>query len=323
MTQAARRCRLSGRRTAYSESVTWPAQAAAGILLDRMLGEPPAAIHPVAWFGRLMTLAERAEYRDSHRAGITHAILGTAIGMAGGIALRSTVAATALAVAGRSLGETALEIGTALNLGDLAAARSMLPAMVGRDPSGLTAPEICRAVVESVAENTVDAVVAPVFWAACCGAPGALGYRAINTLDSMVGHRSARYQRYGWASARLDDVANYLPARLTAVLVAAVRPHRAAAIWRAIRDQAPAHPSPNAGIAEAAFAAALAVRLGGTNRYDDRVENRAALGAGPLPAAADIPRAVELSGEVSLLLATLLAAASARTMACQSTGKRT
>lgn len=323
MTQAARSGRLSGRLTAHPESVPWPAQAAAGILLDRVLGEPPAAVHPVAWFGRLMALAERAEYRDSHRAGITHAILGTAVGVAGGIALRSTAAATALAVAGRSLGDTALDIGAALNRGDLAAARSMLPAMAGRDPSRLAAPEICRAVVESVAENTVDAVVAPAFWAACCGAPGALGYRAVNTLDSMVGHRSARYKRYGWASARLDDVANYFPARLTAVLVAAVRPRRAAAIWRAVRDQAPAHPSPNAGIAEAAFASALAVRLGGTNRYDGRVENRAALGVGPLPTAADIPRAVRLSGEVSLLLAILLTAASAGTMARKSTGKRT
>jgi adenosylcobinamide-phosphate synthase len=286
-----------------------PAQAAAGILIDRAFGEPPAAMHPVAWFGRAMTLTERAAYRDSSVAGAAHAIIGTMLGVAGGVALRSSVAATALAVAGRSLGDTALDIGAALDSGDVTVARAKLPALVGRDPSTLGGPEIARAVVESVAENTVDAVVAPAFWAACCGAPGALGYRAVNTLDAMVGHRSARYQRYGWASARLDDVANYLPARLTAALVAVARPRHAAAICKAIRTQAAAHPSPNAGVAEAAFAVALGVQLGGMNRYGDRVENRPALGAGRLPTAADITRAVRLSADVSLLLVTLLAAA--------------
>lgn len=314
---------------AAGEPVPWPAQAAAGILIDMFAGEPPTSIHPVALFGRMMTLAERAEYADSYRAGVMHAVIGVAAGVAAGTALRSTMAATALAVAGRSLGDTALEIGAAVEHGELTAARAMLPAMVGRDPSGLSVPEICRAVVESVAENTVDAVVAPAFWAASCGAAGALGYRAVNTLDSMVGHHSPRYERYGWASARLDDVANYVPARLTAFLVAAVRPRRAAAIWGAVRRQAPAHPSPNAGIAEAAFAAALGVRLGGMNSYDGRVENRPALGAGRPPAPADIPRAVVLSGEVGLLLAAMLtaaattrSAASARRTCRQPTGKR-
>ena len=163
--------------------------------------------------------------------------------------------------------------------------------------------------VESVAENTVDALVAPAFWAAVCGAPGALGYRAVNTLDAMVGHRSTRYLAYGWASARLDDVANYLPARLTAALVAGVRPGRAAAVWRAVRSQAPAHPSPNAGVAEAAFAAALGVRLGGRNRYGDRVEHRPWLGQGRPAARADIRPAVRLSDDVSWLLTVILATA--------------
>jgi len=285
-----------------------PAQAAAGILIDLAAGEPPAAMHPVAWFGHAMTLTERLGYRDNRAAGTAHAILGTALGVAGGTALRSTAAATALAVAGRSLGDTALDIGAALDRGELTAARAKLPALVGRDPSELSGPEVARAVVESVAENTVDAVVAPAFWAACCGAPGALGYRAVNTLDAMVGHRSARYNRYGWASARLDDVAGYLPARLTAALVGVARPRRAVAIWQVIRTQAPGHPSPNAGVAEAAFAAALGLQLGGRNRYEGRVEDRPALGTGRTPAAADIARAVRLSVDVSLLLAGLLAA---------------
>jgi adenosylcobinamide-phosphate synthase len=295
---------MLARRILASQS----AQAAAGILIDRAAGEPPAAMHPVAWFGHAMTLTERLGYRDSRAAGTAHAILGTALGMAGGVALRSTAAATALAVAGRSLGDTALAIGAALDRGELTAARAKLPALVGRDPSALSGQEVARAVVESVAENTVDAVVAPAFWAACCGAPGALAYRAVNTLDAMVGHRSARYYRYGWASARLDDVAAYLPARLTAALVGVARPRCAGAIWLAIRTQASAHPSPNAGVAEAAFAVALGLRLGGRNRYDGRVEDRPALGTGRPPAAPDIARAVRLSADVSLLLAGLLAA---------------
>jgi len=196
-----------------------------------------------------------------------------------------------------------------LGRGQIEAARAALPGLVGRDPTGLDAGEIARAVVESVAENTVDAIVAPALWAALAGAPGALGYRAVNTLDAMVGHRSARYLRYGWASARLDDAANYLPARVTAALVVAVRPGAAAAVWRAVRIQAPAHPSPNSGVAEAAFAAALGLRLGGSNRYSDRTEVRAALGSGRAPTAADIPAAVRLSRDVSLALVGLLAGA--------------
>jgi adenosylcobinamide-phosphate synthase len=299
-----------------------PAQAAAGILIDRAAGEPPASVHPVAWFGRAMTAVERVGYRDSRTAGIGHAILGSTIGLTSGAALGSTLAATAIAVAGRSLRETALDIGAALDRGDLAAARAKLPALVGRDPSTLGGPDVARAVVESVAENTVDAIVAPAFWAACCGAPGALGYRAVNTLDSMVGHRSARYERYGWASARLDDVAGYLPARVTAALVTVARPRSAQAIWRAIRTQAVEHPSPNAGVGEAAFAAALGLRLGGISSYGGRVENRPALGAGRPAATADIPRAVRLSADVSVLLAALLAAVGATETAAASGGRR-
>jgi adenosylcobinamide-phosphate synthase len=290
-------------------AAAWPAAAALGLLLDRALGEPPAPLHPVGWFGRAMTLAERADYRDSRAAGALHAGLGVLLGAGAGACLRSAALTTWLAAAGRCLGESALTVACALDRGDLEAARAALPALVGRDPTGLDENEIARAVVESVAENTVDALVAPAFWAAVCGAPGALGYRAVNTLDAMVGHRSTRYLAYGWASARLDDVANYLPARLTAALVVGVRPGRAAAVWRAVRSQAPAHPSPNAGVAEAAFAAALGVRLGGRNRYGDRVEHRPWLGQGRPAARADIRPAVQLSDDVSWLLTVILATA--------------
>jgi adenosylcobinamide-phosphate synthase len=148
-----------------------------------------------------------------------------------------------------------------------------------------------------------------VLWAVAAGAPGALGYRALNTLDAMVGHRSPRYERYGWASARLDDLANWVPARVTAVLVAAARPRSTRSVAHAVRHQAPAHPSPNAGVAEAAFAAALGLRLGGTNRYGGRVEHRPALGQGRPAVPADISRAVRLSLDVGVMLGTSLATA--------------
>jgi adenosylcobinamide-phosphate synthase len=289
--------------------LAWPTAAALGLLLDRAFGEPPAPLHPVGWFGQAMLVAERAGYRDSRAAGGMHALTGVLVGAGAGALVRSAALSTGLAVAGRSLGESALTVGRALDRGDLGAARAALPALVGRDPAGLDEAEMARAVVESVAENTVDAVVAPAFWAAVCGAPGALGYRAVNTMDAMVGHRSARYRAYGWASARLDDAANYLPARLTAALVAAVRPGSATEIWRAVRNQAPAHPSPNAGVAEAAFAAALGLRLGGCNRYGDRIEHRAWLGQGRPAARSDIGPAVRLSSDVSWLLTATLAAA--------------
>jgi adenosylcobinamide-phosphate synthase len=284
--------------------------AAIGVLADRAFGEPPFTPHPVAAFGRGMRAVERWWYRDAKTAGSIHAAIGVAAGAATGLALRSTAAATYLAVAGRALGESAVEVSEALEAGDVERARHLLPALVGRDPTDLDEKEIARAVVESVAENTVDAIVAPALWGAVAGAPGALGYRAVNTLDAMVGHRSPRYQRYGWASARLDDVAGWVPARVTAMLVAAARPASAGEVWRTVRRDAGTHPSPNSGVAESAFAAALGLRLGGTNRYGTppRVELRPTLGTGRPPEPADIAAAVELSRDVTLLLAALLAA---------------
>ncbi|MHB1931314.1 MAG: adenosylcobinamide-phosphate synthase CbiB, partial [Acidimicrobiales bacterium] len=214
-----------------------------------------------------------------------------------------------VAAAGHGLRAAAGDVADALAAGDLAGARTKVRALVGRDTAELGEAEIARAVVESVAENTVDAVVAPALAGAIGGAAGAFAYRAINTLDSTVGHRSPRYLRYGWASARLDDLANWVPARVTAALVVAVRPGSAAAVWRAIREDAPAHPSPNAGVAEAAFAAALGLSLGGTNRYGGRVEHRGGLGRGRPAAAGDVAGANRLSRDVTVALAALLAVA--------------
>ncbi|WP_181806848.1 CobD/CbiB family cobalamin biosynthesis protein, partial [Streptomyces shenzhenensis] len=169
------------------------------------------------------------------------------------------------------------------------------------DPQALDADGIARAVVESVAENTSDAVVGALVWGAVGGVPGLLGFRAVNTLDAMVGHKSARYRRYGWASARLDDVAGWPGARLTAVLAAVSGgdPEGAVRAWRA---DAAKHPSPNAGPVEASFAGALGVRLGGTLSYGGRVEHRPVLnGEGRAVEVGDIDRAVRLSRRVGWL----------------------
>jgi adenosylcobinamide-phosphate synthase len=320
---------MSGRRVAG-------AAVTAGIAADWLLGEPPAACHPVAAFGQAMLWLEDRWYADSRWRGVLHAASGTALAVAVGsilsaavrgerpggasfgsrttvsgprpVAGRSAVAlaiATYVTVAGRALGAAANQVAAALEAGDLDAARSRLPALVGRDPAGFDTSEVARAVVESVAENTVDAIVAPALWAALAGPAGALAYRALNTLDAMVGDPSPRYTRFGWASARADDVAGWLPARLTAALVVVVRPRAARSVIAAVAQQAPAHPSPNAGVAEAAFAGALGVRLGGINRYGTRREERAPLGWGATPRPADIARAVRLSRDVTAASALL------------------
>lgn len=279
---------------------------ATALLLDRALGEPPVEPHPVALFGTAMKATERALYEDARAAGVLHATVGLALGAGAGVLLRSSALAAYLAVAGRALGEAADDVAVPLALGDVDGARARLPALVGRDPSRLDAAEIARAAVESVAENTTDAIVAPAWWGVVAGAPGALGYRAVNTMDAMVGHHSIRYEHYGWASARLDDWANAIPARLTVALVVLARPRFAREIWRAVRDDAPHHPSPNAGLAEAAFAAALGLELGGTNTYGETVEVRARLGRGRPPEVGDIVAAVCLADDVQVLLAVVL-----------------
>jgi len=285
-----------------------PLGAALGLVVDRVLGEPPDHVHPVAAFGRLMGRVEQRVYRDDARAGVAYAGAGTAIGLGVGALTHSTTAAVAAMSAGRMLRVTARSIAGHLCGGDLVTARAALPALVGRETSTLDESGVAAAVIESVAENTVDAVVAPALWGAALGAPGAVGYRAVNTMDAMVGHRSCRYRRFGWASARLDDVASFLPARVTAGLVCVAAPRRIDAVRRAVHDDAPEHPSPNAGVAEAAFAAALDLELGGTLRYGDRIEDRPRLGTGRRPEARDIERAVQLADRVEIVLVGALAA---------------
>jgi adenosylcobinamide-phosphate synthase len=283
--------------------------AAAALLADRFLGEPALSPHPVAVLGGALRGIERVLYADQRAAGVAHAAAGVAIGAGAGALLGSTVLSCYLAVDGRGLVEAAGTVDAALLAGDIQRARMLLPALAGRDPDRLDEAEIARAAVESVAENTVDAITAPALWAAVAGASGAVAYRSINTMDAMVGRRDTRYERYGWAAARLDDAAAWLPARLTAVLVAACRPAAARRVLTVVRRDAAAHPSPNAGVAEAAFAAALGLRLGGVNDYQGRPHVIAPLGDGRGAARDDIARAVRLSRDVAFALAGLLAAA--------------
>jgi adenosylcobinamide-phosphate synthase len=284
-----------------------------GTALDALVPDPRRG-HPVAIFGAAAAALERRCYADSRMRGVafTAACVGAAIAL--GAVLPGTTLTTAVAtwsvLGSRSLRREAGHVQEHLSRGDLAAARQQVTHLVGRDPESLDADGIARATVESVAENTSDAIVAPLFWGALAGVPGLLGYRAVNTLDAMVGHRTPRYGSFGWAAARLDDIANLVPARLTAALVALVSGRPVPALRIAVRD-GHRHPSPNAGYAEAAFAGALGLRLGGRNVYLGRSEHRPELGDGTLPGRDDIPRATRLCAAVTIAAA-LTAAAIAR-----------
>jgi len=209
--------------------------------------------------------------------------------------------ATWAVLGGRSLVGEGLVMQRLLEEGDLPGARDRLSHLCARDATGLPAVEMARASVESLAENTSDAVVGPLLWGAVAGVPGLLGYRAVNTLDAMVGYRSERYLRFGWASARLDDLLNLIPARVAAALTVAAAPVVGgswAEAWRIWRRDGFRHPSPNAGPVEAASAGALGVTIGGSNIYDGSPEDRGTLGDGPAVVAADLARAVRLSQAV-------------------------
>ncbi|MEO3977052.1 cobalamin biosynthesis protein [Streptomyces sp. CAU 1734] len=286
--------------------------ATAGLIGDLLLGDPRRG-HPVAAFGRAAGAVEQALWRDHRGWGALHtavcaggtvaaaALLARGVRRSPALSAALTAGTTWTVLGGTSLAREARTIGAALTAGDVTAARARLPHLCGRDPQSLDERGIARAVVESVAENTSDAVVGALVWGTLAGVPGLAGFRAVNTLDAMVGHKSPRYRRFGWASARLDDVVGWPGARLTAGLavLAGGDPVRAVRAWRA---DAHRHPSPNAGPVEAAFAGALGVRLGGTLAYGGRVEHRPVLhGEGRPVEAADIERAVRLSRRVSVL----------------------
>lgn len=300
---------------------------ALGYAADAVLGDPRHG-HPVALFGAVAARLERVTWADRRDAGAVHVgllvagVVGTTAATRRLVASRPvaeallTAVATWVALGGTSLRREGAHMHALLAAEDLAAARDRLSHLCGRDPSALDGPALARATVESLAENTSDAVVAPLVWGALAGAPGILGHRALNTLDAMIGYRTTRYRRFGWAAARLDDLANLLPARLTALLTVLFAPvvdgdrRTARATWR--RD-AGGHPSPNAGPVEAAMAGALAVRLGGTsNTYGDHVDARPAMGPARPVTVDDVARVARLGrvvGVAALAVAATLAVA--------------
>jgi adenosylcobinamide-phosphate synthase len=296
--------------------------------VDALLGWPSwlfARIgHPVTWVGWLIGAIDATWNRASDRplwrraAGVAGAVVVIAFSVALGWIVQSAllsgwvqiVLIGILAwplVALRSLHDHVAAVATPLLAGDIASARAAVSRIVGRDPAALDEAGIARAAIESLAENTSDGIVAPVFWGALFGLPGILGYKAINTLDSMIGHRSERHEAFGWAAARIDDVANFIPARLTGFLFVLLAPRRSEALSCMTRD-ARRHRSPNAGWPEAAMAGALGVRLSGPRIYHGSITNEPWLNEGARdPLAADIGEGLTVYRRAMLVLAGVLA----------------
>ncbi|NNN12812.1 MAG: cobalamin biosynthesis protein CobD [Acidimicrobiaceae bacterium] len=301
--------------------------AATGLLLDRIFGEPPSRFHPVVLFGRLASRIEPLFWEDSRRSGgYFWASLLLPILVVGELldgSFMATAIASYLAIAEKSLFEAAATVQEALAKPDLDLARNELLSLVGRDRSGLSSGDIARATVESIAENSVDAVVAVLFWASLLGAKGAVGYRAVNTLDSMFGNFSDRYASFGWTSAKLDDIANFLPARFTTLLVSSIAGSDLETLKRTFRQARP-HPSPNAGLVETAYAELLDVELGGELSYKGVAESRPRVGKlGNRAVLGDIRDAVSLARKVDTFLASalLISGISIRALVFRSRGK--
>lgn len=264
--------------------------------IDTLIGDPKNWPHPVKWMGSCISFLEKKLNAHRFRKGkgivmiailllLVFAITGSIVWFSYqvhlilGILLEGVLIATT--IARKSLIEAALEVYVPLVKGDMEESRLKLSYIVGRDTENLDEGEIVRGTVETVAENTSDGVTAPLFWAFIGGAPLALVYRAINTCDSMVGYKNERFLDFGWASAKLDDLANWIPSRLTGFLILTIsKPvyisRRAA--WKLLYRDAKKHPSPNSGWLEAAVAAILGVQLGGINYYKGLVSNRAKMG---------------------------------------------
>jgi adenosylcobinamide-phosphate synthase len=265
-------------------------------MIDLLVGDPPQWPHPVKWIGSMISFFEKRWNQGKQRRlkgllmlfivllipfGIVLMIIiiGYKIHPLVGIIIESVIIATTIAQ--RSLKEASLEVYQPLKKGDLVEARRKLSYIVGRDTDFLEEGEIARGAIETVAENTSDGVTAPMFWAFIGGAPLAMLYRATNTCDSMVGHLNDRYQEFGWASAKWDDVMNWIPSRLTGIIMLIGNPPdsmRYRNAWEILFRDARKHPSPNSGWGEAAVASILGIQLGGTNYYKGMVSNRAIMG---------------------------------------------
>jgi adenosylcobinamide-phosphate synthase len=318
--------RIRGERT-QEAWVEFAGAMAVAMIVDAALGWPEGLFvrmgHPVAWLGKLIDVLDKGCNRSSdpsalrRAAGVAVALFVIALSVAVACALQALlvpawsriVLVGILAwplVALRSLHDHVAAVSHPLRSGDLALARMAVAQIVGRDPAALDEAGIARAAIESLAENTCDGVVAPVFWGALFGLPGIVGYKAVNTLDSMIGHRTSRHESFGWAAARIDDAANLIPARLTALLFALLAARPSIAMSCMMRD-AKRHRSVNAGWPEAAMAGALGVRLSGPRIYDGIVAEEPWLnGAARDPRAADIEQGLKLYRRAMILLAGLL-----------------
>jgi adenosylcobinamide-phosphate synthase len=295
---------------------------ALAMAVDAAVGWPAALFarigHPVTWLGRAINICDHALNHDTARplirrlAGIVTLILITSLAAAPAYLLTSLfpsglygLVLTALfswpLIATRSLHDHVSAVAAPLAAGDLTGARAAVAMIVGRDPDQLESAGVARAALESLAENASDGIVAPVFWGVLLGLPGIAAYKAINTLDSMIGHRSPRYAEFGWASARFDDLVNLAPARATALLFAACSGQGPRAL-ACMRADAAKHRSPNAGWPEAAMAGALGIRLSGPRAYASHSTDEPWVnGQAPDPAPADLQRGLALY-RVSMLV---------------------
>jgi adenosylcobinamide-phosphate synthase len=313
------------------------ALALVAMLVELCFGYPErllhAAGHPVSWVGRLIGALDRSLNRETmtpaarRAAGVVAIVIVVTItGLAAFVVedalLRIPLGTVAAGIVGsslvaqRSLYRHVADVAAALERDGLAAARAAVARIVGRDTADLDAAGVSRAAIESLAENFSDAVVAPVLWMVIAGLPGAAVYKAINTADSMIGHRTPRHAAFGWAAARLDDLVNLPASRLTALFLVIAAwlgdDTSPAAAWRAVRRDAPRHRSPNAGYPEAAMAGALGLSLAGPRSYRGVPVKDAAMGDGRRNAdAADIRRALALFRAADALLIALLAVVAA------------
>jgi adenosylcobinamide-phosphate synthase len=303
------------------------------LLIELLVGYPDWLVraigHPVTWIGRLIGAMDRSWNRDgddpqTRRAfgvlcllvlvvvasAVSWALQRGLLALPLGIVALAVLASTLLAQ--RSLAAHVARVADALEREGLAAGRAAVAHIVGRDTAALDEAGVARAAIESLAENFSDGVVAPAVWMAIAGLPGAAVYKAINTADSMIGHRTARHEAFGWAAARLDDLVNLPPARLSALLLVAAAALEdrtaAAAAWRAVRQDAHRHRSPNAGFPEAAMAGALDLALAGPRVYGGVAVDDALMGDGRREAtAADIRKALALYRKADGILIALIA----------------
>jgi adenosylcobinamide-phosphate synthase len=300
--------------------ITRPEQLLLALIGEAAFGYPPALFavigHPVTWIGAGIAGLERYFNRGAalarRAAGIATLLLVTggaaAVGFAiervaaghWGVAAIVLIATTGLAQ--RSLHDHVRAVAAPLTAGDVPGARHAVGHIVGRDTAALDEGGVATAAIESLAESFCDGIVAPAFWFLLLGLPGLLACKAINTADSMIGHRDERYRDFGWAAARADDVINWVPARISGVLIALA----GAGGFFTMRRDARHHASPNGGWPEAAMAGALGRRLGGPVSYDGEPAMRAMLGDGPVPNAADLRRALSIYRRACLLLWTLV-----------------